>query len=82
MNGDGSLCRPVPTEIEPNLDEAPGWIVHGRKYPFSGRLDCDPLEIPAGTGPIRDRVGYGTVLVDRNADPYRDVTADGVTSAR
>ena len=73
--------RPVATEVEPNLHQAPGRSVHRWKRPFLGRLDGESLEIPARTGSIRDGGEHRTVLVDDDSHPHFDVSAEGSTGA-
>src|ERR1039458_2181050 len=78
---DGTPRRPVATEVESDLHQAPGRSVHRWKRPFFSRLGGESLEIAARTGSIRDGGEHRTILVDDDPHPYFDVSADGSTGA-
>src|SRR5689334_23476801 len=78
----GPARRTLAGKVESHELEARARRVHRRKRPFLGRLDCQPLEIPAGTGLIHESREDATLFVNNQPDRHPYVSADAFTDMR
>ena len=77
MHCDSARRNPIASEIEPQLHDAPGRSVHRLKRPLSGCLDGESLEIPARTPAIGGGSENRAILLDDDAYPDLEMSADG-----
>jgi hypothetical protein len=74
--------RTLAGEVESHELEARARGVERRKRPFLGRLDGQPLEIPAGPRLIHESREDSAFLIYNQPDRNPDVAADALAYAR